>query len=661
MQVASVVERDRLQEHAHPAVLVRGRHAGAQHRGGIVRPGRRCDHHARQVAQGGDAVVVVEVTAEALLVSITGDAQDHRVPVLAVGEEAQRAALTAQLVGRVVDVGEVLDLGDRQQAGQPGAERGAQDALLVQQRVEHLAAAELLAQPARHAVHPTLAGDIFAEDHDARVAGQFVGQRPVDRLRQGQRPLGFREPVAEGFLASRGNLARPACDGVRSVLADRGHHLGGAAQLSPAKRLIGDSRDLGTLVLVAREHLVGPQNPVVDERLCRGQQRIASVIPGYLGSGPVTGLHVRPGVPHQPHRPQVQESRSAVLPNPVRGLLGHRQATQRIRAVDGEVPQAVAVTIGGLDPALRRAHADADAVVLAHQQQRHRQALESAVQCRVDRAGRGGVVGRGVAETAHHHGVRGPGRRHPELGRPAQRERQSDRAWQVRGDGRGLRDDGQFGITENLVPPGGNRLVGRGDDAQQHVAQRVLARHLQPAAHVETAGAVVQQRRIRRPQRGGDRGVGLVPGRTDAVEALPLRTQQPRPQVQVPATGLGVEQCQQLLGQPGRRGWSRWQRGDRVPEVLVDRLGLVAHRSSVFCATPLVGDGPGSRRNDHSRPHGASAWCGTPIPGRPSWTSPLMTPPVPRASRWPPGRRTWPGIPARSAAAGWCSACGTAP
>ena len=66
----------------------RGGQAGAQHGRGVVRPGRAGDDQARDVTQAGQRVVVVEVPAEAPLVGEPGDAQHHRVAVLALGEEA---------------------------------------------------------------------------------------------------------------------------------------------------------------------------------------------------------------------------------------------------------------------------------------------------------------------------------------------------------------------------------------------------------------------------------------------------------------------------------------------------------------------------------------------------------------------------------------------
>jgi hypothetical protein len=79
---------------------------------GVTRGGRRGDHQSGDVPQHAERVVVVEVSAEALLVAVPGDPDDHRVDELPVGEEPQSRGLAPQLVLRVVEVGEVLDLGD---------------------------------------------------------------------------------------------------------------------------------------------------------------------------------------------------------------------------------------------------------------------------------------------------------------------------------------------------------------------------------------------------------------------------------------------------------------------------------------------------------------------------------------------------------------------
>ena len=147
-----------------------------QHRRGVLGTRRHGDDETGDVAQHGDRVVVVEVAAEALLVAEPGDAHDHRVGVRAVGEEPQARGLAAQLVLGVVQVGEVLDLGHRQQPAHAEAEREAEDRLLVEQRVEHPRRAEALLQAAGQPVHAALAADVLAEHEQLRTGGERVGQ-----------------------------------------------------------------------------------------------------------------------------------------------------------------------------------------------------------------------------------------------------------------------------------------------------------------------------------------------------------------------------------------------------------------------------------------------------------------------------------------------------
>ena len=69
-----------------------------------------------------------------------------------------------------------------------------------------------------------------------------------------------------------------------------------------------------------------------------------------------------------------------------------------------------------------------------------------------------------------------------ELAGPGDGERDADRARQVRGDRRGLRNDVEVVAAEHLVPAAGDRFVGRGDHPEQHVAQRIAAVHLRARA-----------------------------------------------------------------------------------------------------------------------------------------------------------------------------------
>ncbi len=88
-----------------------------------------------------------------------------------------------------MQVREVLDLRYRQQPGEPGSERKAQDGLLVQQRVEDPAGPERAEQAPGHAVDAPLAGHVLAEDEHLRAGRQLVGEGPVDRLGQRERAL----------------------------------------------------------------------------------------------------------------------------------------------------------------------------------------------------------------------------------------------------------------------------------------------------------------------------------------------------------------------------------------------------------------------------------------------------------------------------------------
>src|SRR6266566_4461225 len=174
MQIPGRIQRDRLKVDTDATVYLRGGKAGTQHRRRVVRPRGRGDDQARDVAQRAEGVVVVEVPTEAPLVGVGGDADNHRVAVLALREERERGGLTPQLVESVVQVGEVLDLRYRQQTGQAPTEREAKDRLLVEQCVENTPSAEFRMQTPGDAVHAALAGHVLAEDKHAWPGGEAV-------------------------------------------------------------------------------------------------------------------------------------------------------------------------------------------------------------------------------------------------------------------------------------------------------------------------------------------------------------------------------------------------------------------------------------------------------------------------------------------------------
>ena len=244
------------------------------------------------------------------------------------------------------------------------------------------------------------------------------------------------------------------------------------------------------------------------------------------------------------HGRQMEEHRPTRRADELGG--GNRRVVRRrhVKPVGREVREPGPGAVRTLDPAGRCADRNAQAVVLADEQNGHRQPLVGGVERGIDRTGRGGVIGRRVAERADHHRVAGPRRIDTELGRPVQRDSQADRARQVRRDRRGLWNHRQRSVAEDLVPAAGDRFVSSTEQALQNVADRCRPGYLRRPGLVETTRPVVQQRRIRRPKRGRDRSIALVTRRADGVEAPALSLQGPGREIEMPTGGLGVEKIQ---------------------------------------------------------------------------------------------------------------------
>ena len=145
-----------------------------------------------------------------------------------------------------------------------------------------------------------------------------------------------------------------------------------------------------------------------DEPATRREERIPLEVRADLGPGPVGGLEVGARVAQVAHRSQVEDGRVPMLANPRRELLRGREERRRVVALgplDGELGPAVERL---LDPPLGSRHADPEAVVLAHEQERQRLPAVGEVRRRVQRGLRRRVVQGRVSERADDDGVERP-------------------------------------------------------------------------------------------------------------------------------------------------------------------------------------------------------------------------------------------------------------
>ncbi len=246
----------------------------------------------------------------------------------------------------------------------------------------------------------------------------------------------------------------------------------------------------------------------------------------------------------QSHRAQSQQRRTPARAHRFHGGGGHRQCLQQIGSVGSEIPQPRPGAEGRLDPVRGRGHADTEPIVFADEQHRHRDALVRGMYRGVDRADRGGVIGRCVPESTQHHRISRPRRPDAQAVRSVEGKGQAHCARQMGGDGGGLRYHRCRRTAENLVPPTRHRFCGGRDHTQQHIADRIQTGHLPGPPHEECPRAVVQQRRIGTAQCLCQYDIALVAARPDAVVAALRRAQSPRRQIQMPTGQLCVEQLQ---------------------------------------------------------------------------------------------------------------------
>ena len=335
-------------------------------------------------------------------------------------------------------------------------------------------------------------------------------------------------------------MRRNGLDQVRAAGRQRGHHLSSGAEPCGAfepLRLLGDLDPDGVVPLL---DLVGTHADT-DQRRGRSQQRIVGEVGLDVPRTPVADLRIAAGVAAEADRPQVQECRPAGGAYAVSRFGDRRPRRRRIGAVDRDVGQTRPGSVRRLHPARRRRHRDAPAVVLADQQQRYRQTAVCGIECGVDRPGRGGMVDRGIAEGADDHRVGRPLTRHSEAVGPVQSDGKPHRPGQMGGDGRGLRDDREIGMPEDLVPAAGDRLAGQRHQTLEYIPDRCRVRDLLCSRDVERSRPVVQQSGIARSQGQRHQRIAFVPRRTDRVEALTLPLQVPGDQIQMPAGRLRLE------------------------------------------------------------------------------------------------------------------------
>ena len=358
-------------------------------------------------------------------------------------------------------------------------------------------------------------------------------------------------------------------------------HLGGRGQVLDGLHVVGGRAGRGRV----RRRTSPAPSPVrpagVDQRLGSAQQRVAREVGGHLALAAVAELGVGARVAQEPHGAQVQDRGLPGRADPSTASRAAARAGERVRAVGLQVGEPRPGRQRRLDPARRAGHRDAPAVVLDTRR-------SSGSGSRVCTACAGGVEGadgrrvvdRGVAEAGDHDGVLGPRGRDADPRRAVQREREADRPGQVRGDRRGLGDDVQGGVAEDLVPPAGDRLVAGGGQPEQHVADRVVAGDLAGPRAVEAARAVVQQRRVGRPQRHRDGRVALVAGRADRVEALARGCSRRASRSRCRLSACASNSARKLRPVAGRHAGRR-QRGDRRAEVLVEARRHPTHDAAV--------------------------------------------------------------------------------
>ena len=201
----------------------------------------------------------MKMATETALVAPTGDADDHRVAKLPARKELQRRGFAANLVLGVVVVGEVLNFRHRKKAQLRRADCHAENALLVEQRVEHAPAPGVSRELCRHAIHAAAFCDVLAEHEHLRVLGKHVVKAPVQQLGEMARLAVLGQPVGAAELLGPRILVVGVVgfgsDRFRGVGSQGLHDVLGTLEVRPSRRLGRGAANAGATFLVQRREL----------------------------------------------------------------------------------------------------------------------------------------------------------------------------------------------------------------------------------------------------------------------------------------------------------------------------------------------------------------------------------------------------------------------